>query len=178
MALSAAAPASAQTYRDRHHDGIGVGEIIAGAVVLGGIAAVVSSASRNNSRYGYDNYGHDYGRDYNRDGYSGYDRDGYRGNPRQAVQICINAAQREVGRYGYSRANVSQITDVRAKDWGYEVRGRIEVDGGRSYNRAYNNGWNNNGWNSYNRGSDSGSFKCKFERGQITGLSLSGIDRY
>ena len=45
MALSAT-PAAA---RDRHHDGVDAGDIIAGALVIGGIAAVASSIG--NDRY-------------------------------------------------------------------------------------------------------------------------------
>ena len=50
--LVSAAPAAA---RDRHdRDGISAGEVIAGAVVLGGLAAILSSG--NNDRYDrYDN---------------------------------------------------------------------------------------------------------------------------
>src|SRR6478672_8355370 len=94
MAL-AASPAAA---RDRHDDGIDAGDIIAGALVIGGIAAVASSIGKDrgyNGTYGgpyyggrYDNrYGNNYGYDYNR-----------YGNSRQAVEQCVSAAQR--GAYG------------------------------------------------------------------------------
>ena len=55
MAISAAAPAMA-------HDrgGISTGEVIAGALILGGIAAVVASSRNNNNRdYRYDRAGYD-----------------------------------------------------------------------------------------------------------------------
>ena len=44
MALVGATPVQA---RDRHGDGIDAGDIIAGAVILGGIAAIASAASKN-----------------------------------------------------------------------------------------------------------------------------------
>ena len=43
MALGGATPAQARG----HDDGISVGEVIAGAVIIGGIAAVASAASRD-----------------------------------------------------------------------------------------------------------------------------------
>jgi len=46
--LMSAAPAAARDRDDR--DGISAGEVIAGAVVLGGLAAILSSG--NNDRYG------------------------------------------------------------------------------------------------------------------------------
>ena len=51
MALASATPAAAQ---DRDRDGISVGEVIAGAVILGGIAAVAGSIGRD--RYSDDRY--------------------------------------------------------------------------------------------------------------------------
>ena len=57
MAATSVTPAMA---RDRNNDGIGAGEIIAGALVIGGIAAIASAAS-NDRGYdrGYDRYGYD-----------------------------------------------------------------------------------------------------------------------
>ena len=63
MAMASASPAMADDhrYRDRDRDGISAGEVIAGAVILGGLAAIL--ASGNNDRYDRDdrrNYGGDY----------------------------------------------------------------------------------------------------------------------
>ena len=68
MAMTAAAPAQAQYRdRDRRGDGIDVGDVIAGALIIGGIAAVASAAGRNrgyDDGYVYEGRGYDdrYGR--------------------------------------------------------------------------------------------------------------------
>ncbi len=171
MAVSAASPAAAQ-YRDRDR-GIDAGDIIAGALIIGGIAAVASAGSRDRG-YGYDDYRYDR---------AGYDRGyGYRnGNPRQAVEQCVYAAERQAGRYSYGRADVTDIRNVRNTRYGYEVRGRIAVNsqgrGWRNGDNRYGSGWGNDyrGWNDNLRGYDSGSFKCKFERGRVVDVDISGI---
>src|SRR3546814_20135803 len=84
--LIGSAPAMA---RDRYDDdGIGAGEIIAGAVVLGGLAAILASAGdrrddRYRDRYRDRRYGH------------GYDYGRY-GNSRSAVNQC-SSEERRVG---------------------------------------------------------------------------------
>ena len=203
MALSAASPASA---RDRYgNGGVSVGDVIAGAVIIGGIAAVAGSiGNRNGGGYG-STYGSPYdyrGGNYNNGGYGSnygdrYDRN--RGNPRDAVERCVQAAQSNAGR-AYSRADVTQITSVDRSGRGYQVRGNIQVDGGNRYdnNRGYggnyggnypgnyggnyNNGYAGNyggnygnGWNNNDRNDDSGSFRCKVEYGQVVNLDYSGI---
>ena len=191
MAVSSAAPASAQS-RDYRYDrgGISVGEIIAGAIIIGGIAAATSGGSRNRD-YGYDRAGYpDYG-SYGNYGNNGYNQ--YRGNPRQAVEQCIYAAERQAQRYGNGRANVTDIRDVRQTRYGFEVRGRIAVNGSnRGWNNGndrygsgwnndndnrYGSGWNNDyrGWNENIRGYDSGSFKCRYERGRVYDIDYNGI---
>jgi hypothetical protein len=184
MAVSSVTPAFAQDRGDyrggnsgerRGHDGISAGDIIAGALVIGGIAAVASATGgRDRDRdYGYDRAGYRNGGDYGRDhhhrdngGGYGYDRD-WRGNPRQAVERCVHTAESEAGRYSYGRADVTDIRSVRDTRDGYEVRGRIAVNqSGR--------GWRD-GWGGDNRGNDSGSFTCRFERGQITRLDFGGL---
>jgi len=150
MALTSAAPAFA---RDRGN-GISTGEVIAGAVILGGIAAILSSSGNKDSNYrGYDN-------NYNR----GYDRNnrhynnGYNnGNGRAAVQQCVRAAERDARRGGYRYANVTQIRDVDNTRYGWRVKGRIEVQGARGY-----------------RG-NSGKFTCDLSRGRVVDLDFRGI---
>lgn len=178
MAISSATPAFAQ-HRDR--DGISAGDIIAGALVIGGIAAVASSAGRNRDR--------DYDRDYRYDraGYGdhdrgyGYDRSNDRGSGRRAVEQCVRTAEREASRYSYGRADVTDVRDIRETRWGWEVRGRIAVNAtGRDWRRGdrnYGSGWGGDyrGWDNSHRGYDSGSFKCKFERGRIVDLDFKGI---
>lgn len=177
MAVSSATPAFAE-HRDR--DGISAGDVIAGALIIGGIAAVASAASNNNDRYDrdyrYDRAGYGYNRGY------GYRNDNaWRGNPRRAIEQCVYAAERNASRYSYGRADVTDIRDIRETRYGYEVRGRIAVNSnGRDWRRGdgyYGRGWNGDyrGWNDNLRGYDSGSFKCRIERGRIVDLDYNGI---
>lgn len=178
MAVSSAAPAFADT-RGNHRDGISAGDVIAGALVIGGIAAVAAAASNNDRDYDYryDRAGYRYD-DY-RGGYGYGNR--YRENPRQVVEQCVRAAERTAGRYSYGRADVTDIREVRDTRYGYEVRGRIAVNsmgrGWRSGDGYYGRGWGGDyrGWNNSLRGYDSGSFKCKFERGRVVDIDFSGI---
>ncbi|MEO5707515.1 MAG: hypothetical protein ABIT10_11810 [Alteraurantiacibacter sp.] len=98
MAVGSAAPAAAQDrYGDRDRDHVSTGTIVAGALVLGGIAAVAAAANNNRDynngdrdyRYGDDDYrdrdyrngNDDYrDRDYRNDDYrsGGYRNDDYR----------------------------------------------------------------------------------------------------
>ena len=180
MALSSATPAFAE-HRDR--DGISAGDVIAGALIIGGIAAVASAASNNNDRYdrdyrydraGYGDYGYNQGYGYRND-YA------WRGNPRRAVEQCVYAAERNANRYSYGRADVTDVRDIRETRYGYEVRGRIAVNSnGRDWRRGdgyYGRGWNGDyrGWTDNLRGYDSGSFRCRIERGRIVDLDYSGI---
>jgi hypothetical protein len=171
MAVTATAPAQAQ-YRDRDRDrgnGIDAGDIIAGALIIGGIAAVASAGSNN--RYGRN------------DRYDGYDR-GYSrsGDPRQAVEQCVNAAERNASRYSYrGNAQVTDIRNIDRKSDGYTVKGRIAVNtNNRDWRRGdnrYGNGWGNDyrGWNDSYRGYDAGKFTCKVRYGQVYDIDYSGI---
>jgi len=194
MAVSSAAPAFA---RDRHDGGVDAGEVIAGALVIGGIAAIAAAASdRDNDRYDNDRYG--YGRDYSYDraGYDGYGRGdygrgaygrggygqgGWGGNPRQAVEQCVRAAERDAGRFSYGRADVTDIRSVRDTRNGYVVRGRIAVNAmGHAWRQGdgnYGRGWNGDyrGWNNSLRGYDAGSFTCRVDGGRVVNLDYTGI---
>ena len=168
MAMASAAPAQAQ-YRDRDRydrdrGGIDAGDIIAGALIIGGIAAVASAAGRGR---GYD------------DGYvyegRGYDRYNRAGNPRQAVEQCVYAAERNASRY--SRSGGAQVTDIRNIDRkrdGYTVKGRIAVNTG---NRNWQSRWGNDyrGYNDNYRGYDAGRFTCRVSYGRVVDLDYSGI---
>lgn len=180
MALSSVAPAFA---RDRNDGGISAGDVIAGAVIIGGIAAVASAVGNNNrdDDYAYSRAGYrDYDRDY-RDGRSGWNRGGWGGNPRQAVEQCVRAAERGASRYSYGNADVTDIRSVRETRYGYEVRGRIAVNAsGRDWrqgDRNYGRGWDNDyrGWDNNMRGYDSGRFTCTVQRGRVAHLDYSGI---
>ena len=175
MAMTAAAPAQAQ-FRDRDRDrgdGIDVGDVIAGALIIGGIAAVASAAGRNR---GYDDgyvyEGRGYDNRYDRD-YRGYDR---AGSSRQAVEQCVNAAERNASRYSYrgSNAQVTDIRDINRHRDGYTVKGRIAVNTG---NRNWRSGWGNDwrGWNDRYSGYDAGKFTCDVRYGRVVDLDYSGI---
>ncbi len=164
MAMTSATPAFA---RDRD-DGISAGDIIAGAVILGGIAAVASAAGNNR---GYD-------RDYrynDRNYRSGYGQ----GSPRAAVEQCVRAAQRDARRAGYRNAQVTQIRDVDDTRYGWKVKGTIEVQGqrgyayGNRYNDRYDNRYDNRGYRSANY--DSGRFTCDVSRGRVVDLDFRGV---
>jgi len=175
MAVTAVAPAQAQSrdYRDR--DGISAGEIIAGALVIGGIAAIASAAGRDN-RYD-DRYDRDYRGDYDRQGYGwAY------GNPRSAVEQCVYAAERTANRYSYrGRADVTDIRDVDRTRYGFKVKGRIAVNTmGRDWRRGdarYGRGWDNDyrGWNDRYAGYDAGKFTCEVRNGRVVDIDFSGI---
>jgi hypothetical protein len=155
MALASATPAMA---RDRDN-GISTGDVIAGALILGGIAAVASAASNGNHRYA----------DYR---YRGNNR---AGDPRGAVQQCVRAAERGANRYSYGgRAKVTDIRDIDAKRGGYKVKGRIAVN---TRNANWRHGWGNDyrGWNSRYNGYDSGRFTCDVRYGRVVDLDFSGI---
>jgi len=158
MALSAS-PAAA---RDRNDDGIDAGDIIAGALVIGGIAAVAGAIGNNR---GYDRtYGGPYYGDNDRynDRY-GYNYNRY-GNSRQAVQQCVNAAQRSA--YG---ARVTDIRSIDRKRDGYRIKGTVVVNErgggwGRDYNYRYNG-----------RNYDQGKFSCDVQYGRVVDVDFSGL---
>ncbi|WP_156841580.1 hypothetical protein [Novosphingobium aquimarinum] len=157
LAVSAA-PAMA---RD-HDGGIGAGEVIAGALVIGGIAAVAAAASDNdrgrysyNSRYRYDDRRYD--RRYDDRRYRGNRYRGYRDNPRLAVERCVRAVERSASRYG--RANVTQIRKVKRTGKGFDVKGSVVV------NNRYRG----------RRGYDSGRFDCNYNYGRVVDVDFSGI---
>lgn len=177
MAMVPTSAAMAQ-YRDYDRDrdrGVSVGDIIAGAVVIGGLAAVAGSLGRG---------GHDdrYDSRYYRDGRYGY----YNGNPRAAVEQCVNAANDDARRRGYGNAQVTQVRDVDDTNYGWKIKGNLQVDGGGYYDRG---GYNDRGYgrnydrryddrrydDRYNARRDSGSFTCWIDRGRVSKMDYSGI---
>jgi hypothetical protein len=170
--VSVGAPAQAQDRYDRHRDGISAGEIIAGAVVLGGLAAVLSAG--NNDRY---NDGGNY--DYNRAGYpNAYRSNAYRsGNSRNAVNQCVNNVERWAN--GYSRSEVTQIRAIQRTRYGYRVNGNVVVqDGGRGYNAYGNDRYNRYDANAYGRGYNKGRFTCTVEQGRVVDIDYKGLDQW
>jgi len=147
--MMSAAPAAARDHRDR--DGISAGEIIAGAVVIGGLAAILSSSGNNryDNRYrGDPRYG--YGYDYNR-----------HGNSRSAVSQCVAAVQRGSNRYG--RTDVTEVSSIDRKRDGYKIKGRVVVRDG------YAGRWGRGGYY------DKGKFTCDIRYGRVQNVKFSGL---
>jgi hypothetical protein len=149
-ALTAASITPAQA-RDRDRDGISAGEIIAGAVVIGGIAALAGAFDGDRDRRWDD-------RRFRGD--RGWDRGGwgFPGGPRAAVDRCVRAAENQARRFGgYRYADVIDVRDIdRTRDGGFRVRGRIDVGGG----------WNRN---------DRGRFTCRIDGRGAPLVDFDGI---
>lgn len=136
LAVAAATPALADDHRYRDRDGIGAGEIIAGAVVIGGIAALAGAFDGDRDRWDRRDY-----RDYRGDR---WDRGGYgfNGGARGAVERCVRAAENQARRFGgYRYADVTDVRDLDRTRFGFRIQGRIEVgDGGRWGGRDFDRG--------------------------------------
>jgi hypothetical protein len=175
--VAAATPAQARDhYRD--NDRIDAGDVIAGALIIGGIAAIASASSNHRGYRDYDRYDR-------RDGDDRYDS--YRDNrwnndygygSRQAVDQCVRAAQRDASRYG--RARVTDVTDIDRVDGGYKVRGRLVVEQRNYWGGRYNDGWNRNGYyyDRYSDGYNKGGFTCTSRYGDVQDLRLRGLGGY
>ena len=179
MIVSGATPAMAQSrYYDRDRDGIGAGEIIAGAVVLGGLAAILTS---NNDRDRYDDryYGdRRYGDRYDdRYGNRYDDRNGYdwrrNGGSRQAVSQCVAAVER--GRSRYGRIDVTEVRDIERRRDGYRVEGRVVAQD------SYNGRWDRDDrYGRYGRDDrygryDDGKFTCTVRYGRVDQVRVTGL---
>ena len=148
LAFASATPALADDHRDR--GGIGAGEIIAGAVVIGGIAALAGAfdGDRWDRRDGWDRRGWN---------------DGFRGGPRGAVERCVRAAENQARRFGgYRFADVTEIRDVDRTRSGFRVQGRMVVEGQR-------------GWGRGGRDFDRGRFTCRLDGRGAPLIDFDGI---
>lgn len=157
----------------RHgRDRIDAGDVIAGALIIGGIAAIASAAS--NDRYDRDDRYRGNGYRYDR----GYDDYGYFNNgygSRTAVDQCVRAAQSEARRFGWAR--VTDVTRIDRIRGGYEVRGRVVVQD-RDWGgwRGYRGGWDRgNRWDRYEQGYDRGRFSCVTRYGRVEDVALRGL---
>lgn len=166
--LAVSAPVQAR-YGDYYgRDRIDAGDIIAGALIIGGIAAIASAASDGDRYYRGD-------RSYRDRGYSnsdyGYNSGGY--GSRRAVEQCVNAARREASRYGWAR--VTDVTRIDRVRGGYEVRGRLVVED-RGYRGGYGRGYDRGYYyDRYNDGYDKGRFSCVTRYGGVDDVNLSGL---
>lgn len=122
----------------RHHDRIDGGDILAGILVIGGIAAIASAASRNDRDRRYEE------RDYprqdpryddrrvdSRDD-SRYDDSRYdRGTDamESAINVCSDAAERQAGR----DARVSSVQSVIRDGEGWRVEGELSNSSERTF---------------------------------------------
>jgi hypothetical protein len=172
LALAAAATAITATPAQAgrfDRDGIDAGDVIAGALIIGGIAAVAVAASSKDRDGRYDDR-YDRRGDYSRGGYDYSDR---RFGSRAAVDQCVRAAQRQASRFG--RARVTDVTKIDRVRGGYEVRGRIVVEE-RGYGRGRDN-WDRYGnrYDRYNDGYDKGKFSCFARYDGVADLRLSGL---
>lgn len=166
MTLAGATPLQA---RDR--DGISTGDVIAGALIIGGIAAVASAASNDRDGYGYRDNNYRYGDNNYRNNRYGH------GNSRAAIERCVRAVERDARRAGYRYADVTEIRDVDRERRGWEVTGRLVVDAGyrRDYRQRVSYGDGRDRYRHGGRDYDRGSFKCEIRRGQVIDVDYSGI---
>lgn len=153
MAVSAV-PAHAN---DRNHDRISTGEVIAGAVILGGLAAVLASKKKDN-RYN-DGYNNRRNGNYNQGRYRKQNVNNRRDGSRRAIRQCINQAENKASYLGY--ADVTDIRDIKRTRYGYRVKGNLLVTKGRGYNRY----------------SDKGRFTCDVDSGRVSEVRLGGLGR-
>jgi hypothetical protein len=175
--VSLASPAEARD-RYRDNDGISAGEVIAGALVIGGLAAVIAASDDDRGdRYRDRDYRYDragYGDNYRRGGYDRGYGDGNRwggnrhGGSRAAVNQCVNAVERWASRY--SRTDVTRIHDIDRTRYGYRVSGNLVVQDGWRGRDRYNYG--------YDRGYDRGRFTCYVERGRVVDVDYRGLDQW
>lgn len=160
MALASATPAMADDRRDR--GGPSAGDVIAGAVIIGGIAALAGAFDNDDRRdrrgYRDRNYRD---RHYRGDRYDNRGNRGYRGGGQQAVERCIRTAERQARRFGgWRSADVTEIRDIDRTRYGFRIRGRMNVEGSRNYR---------------GRNYDRGRFTCYVERGNRPQIEYRGI---
>ncbi|MEQ8744030.1 hypothetical protein [Parasphingorhabdus sp.] len=117
----------------RHRDGISGGDILAGILVIGGIAAIASAASKNDRNRRYED------RDYRNENQRYDDR---RADPREdsrydrgsgdmeaAISACSDAAERQAGR----DSRVSAIESVVRDGDGWRVEGELSNSDQRNF---------------------------------------------
>ncbi len=159
-AVAVSTPAMARDDRRHNRDGIDAGDVIAGVLIIGGIAAIASAAGSRNDRGRY--YRNDYG----------YYQNGY--GSRAAVEQCVRAAEQNARRYG--RARITDVTSINRIRGGYQVRGRLVVAGRGFERRGYDN-WDRygNNYNRYGRDYDKGRFACVTRFGGVEDVRFSGL---
>lgn len=154
LAVAATTPAMADDHRYRDRDRIGAGEIIAGAVVIGGIAALAGAFDGDRDRWDHRDYRGDR---WDRRGY------GFNGGPRDAVEHCVRAAENQARRFGgYRYANVTNVRDLDRTRFGFRIQGWIEMgDSAR--------------WGGRGRGFDRVRFTCRLDGRGAPLIDFDGI---
>jgi len=107
----------------RHRDRVDAGDIIAGAIIIGGIAAIASGISKSNK----EKRDREWERD-NSYGGSAYD------DRTDAVDVCARAAEDEARRDS-QRAVVRTIDSVSNEGARYRVGGVVEIERPRGWDR-------------------------------------------
>ena len=173
-AVGALALAGASPVQARDRDKIDAGDVIAGALIIGGIAAIASAGSKERYRDGYRYHENRYGH----------------GNSQRAIDRCVRAVERDARRAGFRFAEVTQIRDVDRERRGWEVTGRLVVEDGRHW--GYRDGYRGDYRDRYradryrvnyddrrgryrDRDFDRGSFKCEIRRGRVVDIDYRGI---
>lgn len=145
MLMTTASPAMARHYH--RHRGVDAGDVIAGVLILGGIAAVASAAGQNNRdrqrtryparypdhrgdyRYPNRDYRGDYrDRDYRGEDYrygDRDDRDGYRGTGMidGAIETCVREVER-------GNREVDTVDAANREGDGWRIEGRMQGGSG------------------------------------------------
>ncbi len=149
LATGMAAPASARDFGGRyyggHHHGSGFGNFLAGALVVGTVAAIASSAARKDR--GYD-------RSYPPPP-PGYGYNESFGDDDNGLTACAATAEREAQRYTRDNARVVDIRAVDNSGRNTRFTGRVEVA---------DDGYSGGGRH------DSARFTCTAEYGRVTGF--------
>ena len=116
-------------YRGRHRDRIDGGDILAGILVIGGIAAIASAASKKNRDRTYEDrdYRNSSERYDDRRDESRYDRGS--GDMQSAISACSDAAEQQAGR----DSRVSAIQSVNRDGAGWRVEGELANSAQRSF---------------------------------------------
>ena len=127
----------------RNRDRVDAGDVLAGVLIIGGIAAIASAAAKSNrdrdQRYEnrrYDNRGYE-NRGYEDRSYNGQSSDnrygsnygGASGTMDSAISTCSNAAEAQAGR----DARVEEITAVTRDGSGWRVEGALSNSAERSF---------------------------------------------
>jgi hypothetical protein len=154
---------------DRRHDDdrIDAGTVIAGAIVIGGLAAILSSNTRDRDYRDSRGYGDEWRR--------------YGGSHR-AIERCVDAAEQRGSRFG-SRPDVTRITQVMRTRGGYEIRGGIRTDtnnGRYGRNRRDGRYDRDDRYDRYDRYGrhdhfDYGQFRCSVRYGEVRNIRIIGL---